>query len=70
MRAKREELVVDPIACTGHGMCAELFPEWVRLDDWGYPMVDDGDVPPQLRDHAERAVKSCPALALRLRARS
>ena len=69
MSTKREELVVDPIACTGHGMCAELFPEWVRLDDWGYPIVDDGDVPPQLRDHAERAVKACPALALRLRTR-
>jgi len=67
-RTARERLVVDPVACTGHGMCAELFPEWIALDDWGYPMIDAAPVPPQLRDHAVRAVKACPALALRLRA--
>ena len=64
-----QRVVVDPIACTGHGMCAELFPEWIELDDWGYPIVKDEDVPPHLREHAERAIKSCPALALRLRQR-
>ncbi len=32
-------LVLDPTACDGHGLCAELFPEGVRLDDWGYPVV-------------------------------
>lgn len=63
-----ERLVVDPIACTGHGMCAELFPEGIELDDWGYPIVDDAPVPADVRDHAERAVKACPALALKLRA--
>ena len=35
-------LTVDPIACTGHGACAELFPERIGLDDWGYPILDDG----------------------------
>ena len=61
-----EELVVDPIACAGHGLCAELLPERIVLDDWGYPIIDPA-VPSDLRDHAERAVKACPALALRLR---
>jgi len=28
-----ESLRVDPIACTGHGLCAELFPERIWLDD-------------------------------------
>ncbi|HEU4973996.1 MAG TPA: ferredoxin [Baekduia sp.] len=60
-----EELVVDPIACTGHGLCAELFPERVALDDWGYPMIH-GSVSPDLHEHAVRAVKACPALALKL----
>ena len=32
-------LRVDPIACTAHGLCAELFPEGIELDDWGYPIV-------------------------------
>jgi ferredoxin len=61
-----EELVIDPIACTGHGMCAELLPERIVLDDWGYPMIDP-QVPASLHEHAARAVKACPALALRLR---
>jgi ferredoxin len=64
-----EELVVDPVACTGHGMCAELFPERIELDDWGYPIIDDAPVPADLRDHAQRAIKSCPVLALKLRAK-
>jgi ferredoxin len=59
-------LVVDPIKCTAHGMCAELFPEWIELDDWGYPILRAGDVPPELREQAELAVRACPALALRL----
>jgi ferredoxin len=61
-------LNVDPIACDGHGLCAELFPEWVRLDDWGYPIVNPRPVPVGLLDHASRAVKECPKLALSLRA--
>jgi ferredoxin len=59
-------LRVDPIACTGHGLCAELLPERIVLDDWGYPMIDP-HVPEGLHEHAVRAVKACPALALALR---
>jgi len=59
-------LRVDPIACDGHGICAELFPERITLDDWGYPIVDGTPVDPQLAAHAKRAVEACPALALRL----
>jgi len=61
-------LRVDPIACDGHGICAELFPEWIRLDDWGYPIVEPRPVPVALAAHAERAVRECPTLALRLAA--
>jgi ferredoxin len=59
-------LIVDPIACTGHGACAELFPERIRLDDWGYPMLDREPVPEEELVHARRAVAACPTLALRL----
>jgi ferredoxin len=65
-RAVRTELVVDRIACDGFGMCAELLPELIDLDAWGYPIVAAGGVPDQLLDHAKRAVKVCPVLALRL----
>jgi len=57
---------VDPIACDAHGLCAELFPEWISLDDWGYPIVRPDPVPRELKKHARRAVDACPVLALRL----
>jgi ferredoxin len=59
-------LRVDPIACDGHGLCAELFPERVDLDDWGFPIVDPAPIPAGLEQHARRAVAACPKLALRL----
>jgi ferredoxin len=58
-------LEVDPIACTGHGLCADLLPELIELDEWGYPIISDR-VPADLAAHARRAVKACPALALKL----
>jgi ferredoxin len=66
--AMSERLVVDPIACVGHGLCAELFPEWIALDDWGYPIIDHRPVPAHLAEHARRAIAMCPTLALALRA--
>lgn len=61
-----ESLRVDPIACDGHGLCAELFPERIRLDEWGYPIVDPSPIPSVLTEHARKAVAACPMLALRL----
>ena len=58
------KLRVNPIACKAHGVCAELLPEVVSMDEWGYPIVADADVPPELRAHARRAVAACPTLAL------
>jgi ferredoxin len=59
-------LQVNPIACSGHGVCAELLPELISLDEWGYPLIDSRPVPPGLWRSAKRAVTDCPALALRL----
>lgn len=58
-------LRVNPIACDAHGLCAELLPEVVDLDEWGYPIVER-TVPPQLLGLAQRAVEACPTLALLL----
>jgi ferredoxin len=60
-------LSVNPIGCDGHGLCAELLPELVSLDDWGFPMVVDEDIPPQLMAAAKRAAHLCPKVALALR---
>jgi methionine sulfoxide reductase heme-binding subunit len=59
-------LRVDPVGCTGHGLCAELLPELITLDQWGYPLLAAGPVPAYLAGRARRAVTDCPALALRL----
>jgi ferredoxin len=61
-----KQLRVDSTACTGHGLCAELAPELVALDEWGYPIVPDRPVPRALDRTARRAVADCPALALAL----
>ena len=57
---------VNPILCDGHGLCAELLPETVELDEWGYPIIESAPLPSSLEPHARRAVAACPVLALRL----
>ncbi len=59
-------LRVNAIACDAHGACAELLPEMITLDEWGYPILDPRPVPPALDKHARAAVSACPTLALRL----
>ena len=68
-RAGRLRLRVNPIACDGHGLCAELLPEIVSLDDWGYPMPVVAEVPAELEGHAQRAAQQCPTLAIILERR-
>ena len=63
---KVRSLTVNPIACDGHGICAELLPEMIQLDDWGYPIINSATVPHHLEALARRAVTACPTLALRL----
>jgi ferredoxin len=61
---------VDWTRCDGHGACAELLPELLTTDEWGYPLVKDGErdrqVPGPLERHARRAQRACPLQALRL----
>ena len=59
-------LHVSPIACDGRGLCAEIAPELIALDDWGFPIVAPGPVAAGLLPDAEAAVRICPVLALRL----
>ncbi len=62
----RPELRVNPLACDAHGLCAELLPERITLDDWGYPIVDSTPLTSALQKNAKRAVAACPTLALLL----
>jgi ferredoxin len=59
---------VDWARCTGHLVCAELVPELIGVDDWGYPILAGDPIPERLMRHARRAKAACPVLALRLQA--
>jgi ferredoxin len=69
MRRPATHLRVNPIRCDAFGHCAELLPELISLDEWGYPIIADGPVPRELEQGARRAVSLCPRLALLLEQR-
>jgi ferredoxin len=61
------KLVLDSTACEGYGLCQQVAPDLVDLDDWGYAgLIGDGAVPGALGDRAHAAVEVCPAQALRV----
>jgi ferredoxin len=57
-------LLVDWVSCDGQGLCAELLPEAITLDEWGYPVIDSRPLARELEPLARRAVAACPKLAL------
>jgi len=62
-------LRVDPILCDGFGHCAELAPELVHLDEWGYPIISSEPVPTAdigTHESARYAVRGCPRQALHI----
>lgn len=60
-----QRLRVDWPRCRAEGLCHELLPEIVELDEWGYPIVS-GPIPDELRADARAAVRACPRLALHI----
>ena len=60
------KLSIDFAACDGHGLCADLLPELVSLDEWGFPVLQQAGVDSRLLPHARRAAATCPVLALHL----
>jgi ferredoxin len=59
-------LQVDPSACDGFGFCIDLLGELLAGDEWGFPIVKQANVPPELDSYARQAVKACPRKALQL----
>lgn len=62
----RQKIFVDWTLCRGHGLCADLLPEVFELGADGFPTVAQAPVPAYAEAKALRAVRRCPALALRL----
>ena len=65
MTTSPKRLRVDWPACRGRGLCHELLPDQIGLDEWGYPVLT-GPLPADQVAQARRAVRACPTLALRL----
>jgi ferredoxin len=63
------QLTIDPVACDAFGYCAELLPEVIHLDEWGYPILASDPIPTRLVKVARRAVRDCPRNAISLRTR-
>ena len=65
MATVQRRLRVNPTLCTGFGYCAEIVPELIDVDDWGYPIVSRKPIEDdRLLGLARRAVTTCPRLAL------
>ena len=63
-RADRDqEVVIDRIACTAHGVCAVMSGGAIELDEFGYPIPSRVTMS---RDDARQLVRACPARALLL----
>jgi ferredoxin len=58
------KLRVDWIRCDGYGLCGDLLPELIDLDEWRYPILQPGPVDRGLLHEAQRAVDCCPMKAL------
>ncbi|MEH0575275.1 MULTISPECIES: ferredoxin [Streptomyces] len=61
-----QHIDIDRTSCRAHGLCAELLPDHITLDEWGYPLVQRTPVPSRTVKRARRAAADCPVLALRL----
>jgi len=62
-------VTIDPVACDAYGYCAELLPELITLDEWGYPIVEARPAEGALLVLAKRAVRDCPKRAITLHSR-
>lgn len=57
-------LRVDIVACDGVGICGHLASDLVRVDSWGYPIIEAGELTRDTERQARAAVKACPKKAL------
>lgn len=63
MKALR--ITIDPIVCDAYGYCAEILPECISLDEWGYPIVEKNTpISRELLALARRAAHDCPRRAI------
>ncbi|TFG68653.1 MAG: ferredoxin [Thermomicrobiales bacterium] len=59
-------LRVDWILCDGYGLCGDLLPDLIDLDEWRYPILSPEPVERGRLSDAQRAIDCCPMKALKL----
>ena len=59
-------IVLDRPRCEGHGLCEEVAPNLMHLDDEGELVLDVERVDDADLEAAKAAVRVCPVAALRL----
>jgi ferredoxin len=65
MSPRREvRLRIDWIKCDGYGLCGDLLPDLIGLDEWRYPIVPRGPIDAERRHDVQRAIDCCPMKAL------
>jgi len=50
---------VDWPSCAARGLCAELLPERIHLDEWGFPVVEGAVTPDLLGLAKAAAIEPC-----------
>ena len=61
------KVVIDTVACSGHGRCYDLAPDLFTDDERGYgQVIGDGLVSDLHRDQADKAIRACPERAITL----
>lgn len=60
------KIILDRPRCEGHGLCEEVAPKLMHLDDDGELVLDVVDVNDEQLDAAKAAVRVCPVAALKL----
>lgn len=57
---------VDVERCTGHARCAAFAPDVYVLDDLGYNVTPETDVPPGSEEAARKGALACPERAIEI----
>ncbi|MCX5374855.1 ferredoxin [Streptomyces sp. NBC_00015] len=60
------KITIDKAGCSGHARCAAVAPGLFRLDDDGYALPFDGEVPEGLEQAARDGEVACPERAITL----
>ncbi|MCX4404691.1 MULTISPECIES: ferredoxin [unclassified Streptomyces] len=61
------KVTIETSSCSGHARCAAAAPQLFRLDDDGYALPFDGDIPQGLEQAARDGERACPERAITVR---